>query len=75
MTTLDIKGMSKAEKIATMEALWDSLIHEDSEIESPEWHEDILVARQQKISEGKAEYLTIDELKKNISNIVGSKQC
>jgi putative addiction module component (TIGR02574 family) len=63
MTTLDINGMSKAEKLQVMEALWDSLIHEDSEIESPEWHKDILVARQQKITEGKAEYLTIDELK------------
>lgn len=63
MTTIDINGMSKAEKLQVMEALWDSLIHEDSEIESPEWHEDILVARQQKITEGKAEYLTIDKLK------------
>jgi Putative addiction module component len=63
MTTIDINGMSKAEKLQAMEALWDSLIHEDSEIESPGWHEDILVARQQKIIEGKAEYLTIDELK------------
>ncbi|MEQ1559525.1 MAG: addiction module protein [Methylotenera sp.] len=65
MTTLDIniKGMSKTEKLQVMEALWDSLIHEDSEIESPEWHQDILAGRQQKIAEGKAEFLTIEELK------------
>jgi hypothetical protein len=63
MTTLDIKGMSKAEKLQAMEALWDSLIHEDSEIESPGWHQVILADRKQKIAEGQAQYLTIEELK------------
>jgi Putative addiction module component len=63
MTTSDIKGMSKTEKLQAMEVLWDSLIHEESEIESPEWHQDILAGRRQKITEGKAEFLTIAELK------------
>ena len=63
MTTLEIERMTKVEKLQAMEALWDSLLHEDSGIESPEWHQDILVARQQKIAEGNAEYLTLDELK------------
>jgi putative addiction module component (TIGR02574 family) len=63
MTTLEIERMTKVEKLQAMEALWDSLLHEDSGIESPEWHQDILRARQQKIAEGNAEYLTLDELK------------
>jgi putative addiction module component (TIGR02574 family) len=63
MNAIEITGMSKAEKLQTMEALWDSLIHEDSEIESPEWHQPILEARKLKIEEGKAEYLSIEELR------------
>ena len=63
MNTIEITGMSKAEKLQTMEAIWDSLIHEDSEIESPEWHQSILEARKLKIEEGKAEYLSIEELR------------
>ena len=63
MNTIEISGMTQAEKLQTMEALWDALIHDEKEIESPEWHKDILAARQQKIAEGKAEYLTIEDLK------------
>jgi Putative addiction module component len=63
MNTIEIAGMSKAEKLQTMEALWDSLVHEDSEMESPKWHQPILEVRKQKIEEGKAEYLSIEELR------------
>lgn len=63
MSTIEITGMSKAEKLQTMEAIWDSLIHEDSEIESPKWHQTILTDRKLKIEEGRAEYLSIEELR------------
>jgi hypothetical protein len=51
-----------------MEELWNSLRHIDnSEIESPEWHEGILRDRLQKINDGKAKFITMDELKKKHS--------
>jgi len=34
--------MNTSERLQTMEALWDSLLYENGEIESPEWHEKIL---------------------------------
>ena len=46
-----------------MEALWDSLIDEESEIESPEWHRDILEERKRTIEKGKAEFLSLEELR------------
>ena len=55
--------MSKLERLQTMEALWDSLIHETPEIESPEWHRDILADRKRKIEEGKAEFISVEELR------------
>jgi hypothetical protein len=52
MNALEIKKMSRIEHMQAMEALWDALIDEESEIESPEWHEDILEERKRKIEEG-----------------------
>lgn len=63
MNTTEIKKMSIAERLQIMEALWDSLLDEESEMESPGWHEDILEERKRKIKEGKAEFISIKELK------------
>ena len=38
MKSIEISKMSRIERLQTMEAIWDSLIHEDSEIESSDWH-------------------------------------
>lgn len=42
MNPQEIKKMSKIERHQAMEALWDSLLDEESEMESPEWHRDVL---------------------------------
>lgn len=63
MTIAEISKMSLQERLQTMEALWDSLIHESVEIKSPEWHEDILLERTEKIKNGKASFISLDELK------------
>ena len=63
MNTIEISKMNKVEKLQTMEAIWDSLIHEESMIESPEWHRDILASRKMKIEEGKAEFRSVEQLR------------
>ena len=63
MNTQEIKKMSRIERLKAMEALWDSLIDEESEIESPEWHRDILEERKRKIETGKAEFISLEELR------------
>ena len=63
MTRTEIKKMSIIERLQAMEELWDSLCHEESEIESPEWHKDILESRRKKIKEGKAEFISLEDLK------------
>ncbi len=65
MNTIEIRKMSTIERLQAMEALWDSLLYEDeeSEIESPEWHRDILEERKRKIENGKAEFISLEELK------------
>ena len=63
MNSVDIARMSKIQKLQTMEAIWDSLIHETKDIESPEWHRDVLETRKRDIEEGKAEFYSIEELR------------
>jgi len=63
MQNLEIEKMNTMERLQAMEVLWDALIHEKSEIESPAWHHDILKARKEKIDRGKGEFLSLKELK------------
>ena len=63
MNITEISKMSKLERLQTMEALWDSLIRQTPEIESPEWHRDILDSRKRKIEEDKAEFISVEELR------------
>ncbi|MBT3879693.1 MAG: addiction module protein [Candidatus Scalindua sp.] len=63
MTITEIKKMSIIERLQAMEELWDSLCHEENEIESPGWHKDILESRRKKIKEGEAEFVSLEDLK------------
>jgi len=63
MNVTDIKTMNTVERLQAMEALWDSLLHEEGEIESPAWHEEILNERKIKIAKGKAKYMSLADLK------------
>ncbi len=63
MNTVQIEKMSLIERLQAMEVLWDSLTDKETEIESPEWHQDIIEERKRKIENGKAEFLSLEELK------------
>ena len=45
MNTIETINMSMIERLQAIEAIWDSLLNEESEIESPEWHQDIFEER------------------------------
>ena len=63
MIIAEISKMTITERLQTMEALWDSLTHESTEIKSPEWHGDVLSKRKEKIESGDANFLSLEELK------------
>lgn len=62
MDTREIRNMSRVERLAAMEALWDSLLEEQAEIESPDWHRDVLEERRRRIESGQAEFIAIEKL-------------
>jgi len=65
MNTMQIKKMSTVERLQAMEALWESLLEEEAQIESPSWHEDVLEKRKRKLERGEAEFISLEELKNN----------
>ena len=50
---LPLADMTTAEKLQTMEALWESLCLKSDELTSPSWHAEIIADREKKIDEGK----------------------
>ena len=66
MKASEISNMSVAERLQTMEAIWDSLLHEDTEVESPDWHNDVLKERRKAIDDGSAKLLSLNELKASL---------
>ena len=43
--------------------IWNSLLYDAADIESSEWHQDILFARKKKIEQGVAEFVLVKELR------------
>lgn len=62
----EVSRLSKAEQLQTMEWLWASLSKKPEEIESPEWHDEVLAARKAKADSGEAQFLSVAELKKRL---------
>ena len=59
-----VAGLSKTERLQMMEVLWNAI--RKDEPETPPWHEEVLSARLAKAEAGKAEFLTVAELKKRL---------
>ena len=62
----EVLRLSKAERLQAMEWLRASLAKEQQDIESPEWHGEVLAARKAKVDSGAAKFLSVAELKKRL---------
>ena len=62
----EVSRLSKAERLQAMEWLWASLSKEQQEIESPEWHGEVLAARKAKADAGEAQFLSVGQLKERL---------
>ena len=65
--TLDLKQMSRSEKVRLMEEIWQDLSADEQEVESPSWHGEIIAERTAKVEEGKATFLTLEELQARLA--------
>ena len=67
MTNAAISKMSIEEKISTMEMIWDDLC-QHTNLESPDWHQDVLKVREQKRASSQEQPMDWSEAKKHILN-------
>jgi putative addiction module component (TIGR02574 family) len=65
--TFDLKQMSRPEKVRLMEEIWQDLSAHEQEVESPSWHGEIIAERTAKVEEGKATFLTLEELQARLA--------
>jgi hypothetical protein len=66
ITTVQIEKMSRAEKIQTMEALWEDLSRLDAEVESPPWHRDVLKETEARVAAGREQIADWQTAKKEL---------
>ncbi len=67
---LNLSEMTTAEKLKAMEMLWDDICRSTPDLLSPSWHEDVLKEREQRIREGKDEFVDWDQAKKDIRDSI-----
>lgn len=63
MNTKELTQLSRKERLAAMEILWESLQHDDAEPQSPEWHQEILLERKKEIENGTARFISLEKLR------------
>ncbi len=67
MIAISPKDMTTAEKISVMEILWNDLCQHSS-LESPDWHESVLLSREQQREAGNQSPIDWEEAKQQIRN-------
>jgi putative addiction module component (TIGR02574 family) len=60
---LPLDSMSVAEKVEAMERIWSSLCQKPGDVQSPEWHKDVLEERTRRLASGEATVSTWSDAK------------
>ena len=67
-STLPLDKMTVAEKLCEMEALWADLSRDEQQIESPQWHGDVLRERVDAVKSGKETFVDWETAKRQLSD-------
>jgi hypothetical protein len=64
--TIEIKQLSREEKLRVMEAIWEDLSDEEEQVESPEWHKQALQETELRFSSGQEKIVDWQDAKKDL---------
>lgn len=67
-TVLSLDRMTKTEKLQAMEELWRDLSKQEDAFEFPSWHGEVLRDREEKLSQGKDEFIPWEQAKEELRN-------
>ena len=68
--TLPLAKMTVAEKLRVMESLWRDLTRDEEQLESPEWHGEVLRQRAARVEQGKEAFMDWEAAKTQLRNRV-----
>lgn len=57
---LPLDRMTATEKIALMERIWSDLCRDPESVVSPDWHEEVLAKRNERVLAGQAEFIALE---------------
>jgi len=64
--TFEIEHLSREDKLRVMEAIWEDLSKEDTEVESPKWHQEALQETEQRLNLGEEKKVDWQSAKKEL---------
>lgn len=63
---IPLDEMTISEKLHAMERIWDDLCRSPENVPSPDWHGEILQAREERVQQGSAKFIDLAEAKEKI---------
>ena len=67
---IPLQTMTTMDKLQAIEEIWADLIRKTGDVPSPAWHGDVLRVREQRIADGTAQFLNIDEAKQAVREMI-----
>ena len=64
--TIEIRHLSKEEKLRVMEAIWEDLSREGEAVESPDWHQEALQETERRLKLGQEKIVDWQAAKKEL---------
>lgn len=64
--TIEIKHLSRKEKLMVMEAIWEDLSNEEELVVSPDWHKKALKETERQFSAGKEKIIDWQDAKEEL---------
>ncbi len=65
-TSIDIENLTREEKLQLMHKIWETLVKDESQIESPKWHKSLLQETEKRFRSGKDRVVDWSEAKKEL---------
>ena len=65
-STIEIRNLSREEKLRVMETIWEDLSREDEEVEFPDWHQKALQETERRLNSGQEKIVDWQVAKKEL---------
>ncbi len=63
---IPLQQMTAVDKLQAIEEIWADLVRVSEDVPSPVWHGDVLRAREQRVADGTARFLDIEDAKRAV---------